>query len=133
MNNNRISKLGREQIESAKEIIICKSTPYYVAKLGKDAPTSDRDRYIALAVFTNGLNQTIYSGELQTWKFDDLKNGIRSIKRINNKVSIRIYSDDDILRFVAAENAERTAFIEAARKFNNGDKSELINLLSEDA
>ena len=131
MIDNRISKLGREQVESAKEIIICKSNPYFMAKFGSNTPKFEPDYYIALAIFKNELKQLVYAGDFKTWQFYNLTNAMRAIKRINKEVPIKIYSDDDIAKFVALEQAEMAAFVEAAKQLNDGNKANLINLLSE--
>ena len=132
MIRERISKFGREQIEAAKEIIICKSNPWAIAKFGERSPQYNPDHYIAMVIYKNGNNDLVHCGDLGTWRFDSLKNGIRSIKRINKDVPIKIYSDDEITKFIAIEKAEMASFMNAVKKFNSGDKTDLISILKED-
>ena len=127
----RINKLDRQQIESAKEIIICKDNTYFTAKYGAKQSRFNDDPYIAIAIYKNNNNSLIDAGEFAHWRFLDLKNGVRSIRRINKDVIINIYSDDEIIKFVETENAEREALMSAVRKFNEGDKSPLLSLFKE--
>lgn len=132
MIKERINKLGRQQIESAKEIIICNRNAYSIARLGDNVPLVDPSALVALVIFNNGNNQLVMAGDFCTWQFDDLKNGVRSIKRINKNVPISIYSDEQIIKFVATEKANSIAFMDAVKKFNQGEKSDLISILKTD-
>ncbi len=134
MKKSRISQLGREQIENAAEIIICRNNAYYESKYADPALKIKfkDDPFLALAVRENGFNSIVLSGDLASWRFLDLKNGIRAIKRINNNVSIKIFSDEEINKFIQIEKLKDMQFMEAVKKFNNGDKEELIEFLKED-
>lgn len=131
MFKERINKLGKEQIQSAKEIIICKDNAYFVAKFGEQQSRFNPDPFIAIVIYKNNNNSLVNAGEFAHWRFLDLKNGVRSIKRINKDLKISIYSDDEITKFVAIEKAERMAFMDAVKNFNDGNKADLINLISE--
>lgn len=128
----RINKIGRQQIESAREIIICKDNPYFIAKFGEKQSRFDPDPFIAIVIYNNNNNSLVSAGSFAHWRFQDLKNGIRSIKRINKDVPINIYSNDEIIKFVGIEKAESKAFMSAVRKFNKGEKGDLIALLEDD-
>lgn len=130
MFKERINKLGRQQIESAKEIIICKDNPYFVARFGDKQSLFNPDPYIALVIYQNNNNSLVSAGDFSHWRFLDLKNAVRSIKRINKNVPISIYSDEQIIKFVATEKAESIAFMDAVKKFNQGEKDELIQILN---
>lgn len=133
MLNTRINKMGKQQIQAAEKIIICHDNPYFVAMYGNRQSRFDPDPYIALAFFKNGFRNLVSAGtDPSYWHFDNLKNGIRSIKRLNKDVPIFVYSDDEITKFVEIEKAEHKAFIEASRKFKAGDRTDLINLLTAD-
>lgn len=132
MFKERINKLGRQQIESAREIIICKDNPYFIAKFGERKSSFHPDSFIAIVIYNNINNSLVSAGSFGHWRFYDLKNGIRSIKRINKDVPIKIYSNDEIIKFVEIEKAESKAFMSAVRKFNNGEKGDLINMLEDD-
>ena len=133
MFKERINQRGRGQIENAKEIIICKDNAYFVAKYGEKQSLFDTDPFIALVIYKNNMNDLVAAGELGTWRFTELKNGIRSIKRINKNVSIKVFSDSEIEKFIAIEKVKDVEFMEAVQKFNKGDRGDLIAILKEDA
>ena len=129
----RISKRGRDQLENAKEVIICKNNAYFVAKYGNKQSRFDPDPYIAMVIYKNNRNDLVAAGELGTWRFTELKNGIRSIKRINKNIPIQVFSDLEIEKFIAVEKIKDAEFMDAVRKFNKGDRGDLIAILKEDA
>lgn len=132
MFRERINKLGKEQIQVAHKIIISNDNPYFVAKFGNKQSRFSPDPYIAIVVYENGANSLVSAGnDLGHWRFLNLKNGIKSIRRINKNVPIHVYSEEEITKFVVTEKAENQAFLEAARKFNAGEKKDLIEILKE--
>jgi len=133
MFKERINQRGRGQIENAKEVIICKDNAYFVAKFGNKQSRFDPDPYIALVIYKNNVNDLVAAGELGTWRFTELKNGIRSIKRINKNVPVKVFSDLEIEKFIAVEKVKDAEFMDAVQKFNKGDRGDLIAILKEDA
>ncbi len=133
MFKERINQRGRGQIENAKEVIICKDNAYFVAKFGNKQSRFDPDPYIALVIYKNNINDLVAAGELGFWRFTELKNGIRSIKRINKNVPVKVFSDFEIEKFIAVEKVKDAEFMDAVQKFNKGDRGDLIAMLKEDA
>ena len=133
MFKERINQRGRGQIENAKEVIICKDNAYFVAKFGNKQSRFDPDPYIALVIYKNNINDLVAAGELGFWRFTELKNGIRSIKRINKNVPVKVFSDLEIEKFIAVEKVKDAEFMDAVQKFNKGDRGDLIAILKEDA
>lgn len=133
MFKERINQRGRGQIENAKEVIICKDNAYFVAKYGNKQSRFDPDPYIALVIYKNNINDLVAAGELGFWRFTELKNGIRSIKRINKNVPVKVFSDLEIEKFIAVEKVKDAEFMDAVQKFNKGDRGDLIAILKEDA
>lgn len=133
MFKERINQRGRGQIENAKEVIICKDNAYFVAKYGNKQSRFDPDPYIALVIYKNNINDLVAAGELGFWRFTELKNGIRSIKRINKNVPVKVFSDFEIEKFIAVEKVKDAEFMDAVQKFNKGDRGDLIAMLKEDA
>lgn len=138
MFKERINQRGRGQIENAKEVIICKNNAYFVAKYGNNKYGNkqsrfDPDPYIALVIYKNNINDLVAAGELGFWRFTELKNGIRSIKRINKNIPIKVFTDFEIEKFIAVEKVKDAEFMDAVRKFNKGDRGDLIAILKEDA
>ncbi len=64
------------------------------------------------------------------WIFTDIKNAIRSIKRIKKDAVIRTLDDQQITQLIAKEKMESAQLIEASRNFNQGNRSDLIKILN---
>lgn len=130
-NKMRINQIGKSLIQGADKIIICNFACYSTEKLNT-ASKLDKNAYIALVLKAGSYSQPVYAGNLRYWVFNDIKNAIRSIKRIRKDVPISVFSDDEITKLVLSEKLEMDEFLEAARKFNAGEKTDLIEILKKD-
>ena len=70
----------------------------------------------------------VYDGT--AWIFTDIKNAIRSIKRIKKDAVIRTLDDQQITQLITKEKMESAQLIEASRNFNQGNRSDLIKILN---
>lgn len=129
MHIERINKLGKSQIEAASEVIICKDHAYFIAKFG-DKQRFNPDPFIALVVYKNNNYSLVSAGKnLGYWKFSNLNNAVKSIKRINKTVKIKIFSDEEIASYVEHQRQEVAKFMNAVKRYISGDPDQLIKIL----
>lgn len=135
----RINQFGKDAIVSSSQIVIAAYNAYMKAKYDDNyIPRKERDGFfvaIAYVQMRNSIHQIHYfiqagkQHDGSAWIFTDIKNAIRSIKRIKKDAVIHILNDEEITQLIAKEKLESERLVEASRKLNTGDKADLINLL----
>lgn len=140
MFKERINKFGKDAIISSAEIIISSYNAYMAASFG-DAYHKRKERdgsfvaiaYVPMNSGAHHIHYLIQAGKAYdgtAWIFTDIKNAIRSIKRIKKDAVIRTLDDQQITQLIAKEKMESAQLIEASRNFNQGNRSDLIKILN---
>lgn len=140
MFKERINKFGKDAIISSAEIIISSYNAYMAASFG-DAYHKRKERdgsfvaiaYVPMNSGAHHIHYLIQAGKAYdgtAWIFTDIKNAIRSIKRIKKDAVIRTLNDQQITQLIAKEKMESAQLIEASRNFNQGNRSDLIKILN---
>lgn len=140
MFKERINKFGKDAIISSAEIIISSYNAYMAASFG-DAYHKRKERdgsfvaiaYVPMNSGAHHIHYLIQAGKAYdgtVWIFTDIKNAIRSIKRIKKDAVIRTLDDQQITQLIAKEKMESAQLIEASRNFNQGNRSDLIKILN---
>ena len=140
MFKERINKFGKDAIISSAEIIISSYNAYMAASFG-DAYHKRKERdgsfvaiaYVPMNSGAHHIHYLIQAGKAYdgtAWIFTDIKNAIRSIKRIKKDAVIRTLDDQQITQLITKEKMESAQFIQASRNFNQGNRSDLIKILN---
>ena len=140
MFKERINKFGKDAIISSAEIIISSYNAYMAASFG-DAYHKRKERdgsfvaiaYVPMNSGAHHIHYLIQAGKVYdgtAWIFTDIKNAIRSIKRIKKDAVIRTLDDQQITQLITKEKMESAQLIEASRNFNQGNRSDLIKILN---